>query len=284
MKSRMPPLLPFSSGSLDLSATQVTFNRAVGGTGVTGGTSLGGGISTAIGPFTAENSVITGNAAFSGLGTTTNGLGFGGGLVIISGPLSPGECRKSCQSFCALLPPLKNRRPPTDEDVQWGVPSRSDWGTSARFEGRAGCGGRLDAWQERNDAMRKRAYRPEVSGYLEDRTMLSHVAVVPGHPVVLLNRNLSRVFQQMKTEFFIFARGHAVAIDALRDDLRDVAVIIPFGQGDGLGVTINHILDRMEQNLSARIPRAVASARDAVIAATRAEVLARVRAGDVVVH
>ena len=64
----------------------------------------------------------------------------------------------------------------------------------------------------------------------------------------------------------------------------DVVVMIPFGRVDGLGVSINRIVNRMQHDLSANVPHAIRSARNDVLAVTRAEVEARVRAGDVVVR
>ena len=141
--------------------------------------------------------------------------------------------------------------------------------------------------------MRTRAYRPEVHGCLEDRSLLSGVAGLSAHPVVLLNRKLDIVIEHMESSFQSFAgdrpsvshlRARGPLIAELRESLRNVAVMIPFGRVDGLGVKINHILDRMQQDLSARVPNAIRSASDDVIAVTRAEVKARVQAGDVVVR
>ena len=74
-----------------------------------------------------------------------------------------------------------------------------------------------------------------------------------------------------------------VPLEHLREELRDVAVIIPFGRVDGLGVSINRIVDRMEEDLSANVPHAIRSAFNDVVTATLAQVKARVKAGDVVV-
>jgi hypothetical protein len=101
-------------------------------------------------------------------------------------------------------------------------------------------------------------------------------------PVVLPRLRFATVAEQMQADFQLFARDHYVP--TLRDDLHDVAVIIPFGQVDGLGVSINRIVHRMQHDLSAHVPHAIRAARDDVLAVTRAEVEARVRAGDVVVR
>ena len=61
-------------------------------------------------------------------------------------------------------------------------------------------------------------------------------------------------------------------------------MMIPFERVDGLDVSINRIVNRMQHDLSANVPHAVRSARNDVIAATLADVEARVQAGDVVVR
>jgi hypothetical protein len=53
---------------------------------------------------------------------------------------------------------------------------------------------------------------------------------------------------------------------------------------DGLGVSINHIVDRMRHDLSIHVPHAARSALFDVLAVTRAQVEARVRAGDAIVR
>lgn len=130
--------------------------------------------------------------------------------------------------------------------------------------------------------MRKRAYRPEVPDCLEGRSLLSVVAGPSPNPAVISPQLLTKVTQQMQLGFQLFARDRVDA--TLRDDLYNVAVIIPFGRVDGLGVSINRIIDKMQQDLAAGVPRAIRLARNDVLAATRAEVLARVRAGDVIVR
>ena len=130
--------------------------------------------------------------------------------------------------------------------------------------------------------MRTRAYRPEAPGCLEGRSLLSGVAGLSADPVVLPRRVFNVVAEQIQSHFQSFGRDRDIA--GLRDDLRDVAVIIPFGRVDGLGVSINRIVTRMQDDLSANVPHAIRSALNDVLAATRAEVKARVQAGDVVVR
>lgn len=130
--------------------------------------------------------------------------------------------------------------------------------------------------------MSTRAYRPEVRDCLEDRRLLSGMASLKAHPVVLPNRELSFALERIREEFQLFAEDRDVS--DLRERLRDYAVIIPFGRVDGLGVSINRILDRMQDELSGHVPHAIRSAQHDVIAVIRADVKARVRAGDVVVR
>ncbi len=130
--------------------------------------------------------------------------------------------------------------------------------------------------------MPTRAYRPESPGCLEDRSLLSGVAGLSADPVVLSHRRFNTVAELMRLGFRSFGRDRNVT--ELGDDLYKVAVMIPFGRVDGLGVSINRILDRMQDDLSNNVPHAIRSARNDVIALTRADVEARVQAGDVVVR
>lgn len=130
--------------------------------------------------------------------------------------------------------------------------------------------------------MRARAFRPEVPDCLEERSLLSGAAGQSADPVVLSNRRLIKVEQQMVLSFHLFSRDRYVP--GLLDSLHDSAVMIPFGRVDGLGVTINRTVDRMHRDLAAGVPDAIRLAGHDVIAAVRAEVAARVRAGDVVVR
>mgnify|MGYP000906098304 CR=1 FL=1 len=129
--------------------------------------------------------------------------------------------------------------------------------------------------------MRTRAYRPEVPGCLEGRTLLSGVSGLSAHPVVFPHRLKNQADELMHLAFYKFAMFRDV--EHLREELRDVAVLIPFGRVDGLGVAINGTVDRMQKDLSAKVPHAIRSALIDVVTATRAEVATRVRAGDVIV-
>jgi hypothetical protein len=131
--------------------------------------------------------------------------------------------------------------------------------------------------------MRTRAYRPEVPGRLEDRSLLSGGAKPSAHPVVLSQLNFDRIGEQIDLGFQLFARDRVVS--DLRSHLySNAAVRIPFGRVDGLGVSINRIVSRMHRDLATNDPQAIPTARNEVLAMTRAVVEARIQAGDVVVR
>ena len=130
--------------------------------------------------------------------------------------------------------------------------------------------------------MRTRAYRPEILGCLEDRSLLSGVAGLTADPVVLSRRQFHFIAEHMRLGFQLFARYRDVS--QLHNEINDVAVWIPFGRVDGLQVSINRIVNRMQHDLSANVPSAIRKASNDVIAVTRADVEARAQAGDVVVH
>ena len=130
--------------------------------------------------------------------------------------------------------------------------------------------------------MRTRAYRPEVSDCLEDRSLLSGFTGLSADPVVLPRRTLDFVFDHMRQGFILFGRYHDFT--QLQGEMTDVMGWIPFAQVDGLGISIQRILNRMQHDFFAHVPHTWSSARHEVIAVTNAEVEARVRAGDVVVR
>jgi hypothetical protein len=130
--------------------------------------------------------------------------------------------------------------------------------------------------------MRTRAYRPEVPGCLEDRSLLSSVAGRSADPIVFTRREFNLIPEQIQSAFQFTRRNGD--IPHLHDEILDAVVNIPFGRVDGLAVSINGILDKMQHNLSAKVPHAISSARNDVIAVTRADVEARAQAGDIVVR
>ena len=128
--------------------------------------------------------------------------------------------------------------------------------------------------------MRRRAYRPEVPDCLEGRSLLSGVAGLSAHPVVMSHRQLNQTFEHIKFAFGEFTPFRVAYV--LRDDLHNLAMPVPFGRVDGLDEAIDRIVDRMQHDLSAHVPHPIRSAQHALIAAIRANVAARVRSGDVV--
>jgi hypothetical protein len=131
--------------------------------------------------------------------------------------------------------------------------------------------------------MRTRAYRPEVLDCLEGRSLLTGVAGPSADPVVVSHRQLARVAETIRVGFDVFgSRGSTVP--SLRDQLYGAAILIPFWREDGLRVSIDRTLNRMRYDLAAGVPHAVRSAYNHVVAVTRADVEARVRAGDLVVR
>jgi hypothetical protein len=143
--------------------------------------------------------------------------------------------------------------------------------------------------------VRSRAFRPEAPGCLDDRSLLSGVAGLSADPVVLPMRRLLFVQDQIREAFVLFAR-HIEPVDASRnespgddiphllDEIHYLGRMIPFGQVDGLGVASTRIVGNMRHDLAAHVPHAILSARNEVLAVFRADVEARVRAGDVVVR
>lgn len=127
--------------------------------------------------------------------------------------------------------------------------------------------------------MRTRAYRPEIPACLEERSLLSGVAGPSAHPVVITKGQVGSINFQIQADFAAFLRNHQ--IPDLRNDIYNVAVAVPFGQVDGLGVRINAIITTMERQLLAHVPRAFITGETEVLAAVRAELETRVQAGDV---
>lgn len=136
--------------------------------------------------------------------------------------------------------------------------------------------------------MRGRAYRPVISDSLEDRALLSGAAVRPHGPAYLSHKTLDKVVGHTLLAFRIFVKDsaptHPYSDEHLRESISNVAVMIPYGKVDGLGIKINDIIDRLEDEIRARTPRAIRTAATEVVAATLETVAARVQAGDVVVY
>ena len=130
--------------------------------------------------------------------------------------------------------------------------------------------------------MRTRAYRPEVPGCLEDQSLLSGVAGPSADPVIFSRHRLSFIVQHMQQGFDLYARYRDVS--QIRSEVDDVVVMIPFGRADGVRGSLDRVVNRMQREISAHIPLAFRRARIDVNAVIRAQVEARVRAGDLVVR
>ena len=98
--------------------------------------------------------------------------------------------------------------------------------------------------------MRTRAYRPEVPGCLEHRSLLSSVTGRLANPIALTRREFNRIPEQIQSAFQLSRRNGD--IPHLHEEILDAVANIPFGRVDGLAVSINGILNRMRHDLSAR--------------------------------
>jgi len=99
-------------------------------------------------------------------------------------------------------------------------------------------------------------------------------------PVVFPLRRYEMVVYRVQLSFSTFTRLRQESL--LRDDLRSDVIPVPFARADGLVESIDGSVDRMQTKLAAGVPGAVRAAQREVIATIRADVGARVRAGDVV--
>jgi hypothetical protein len=86
----------------------------------------------------------------------------------------------------------------------------------------------------------------------------------------------------MQIAFNLFTRYRDVI--QLRDEIDDVDVLIPFGRMEGLEGSIDRIVDRMEHDIAGHVPHAIRTARNDVLAVTRADVLASIRNGVLIVR
>jgi len=130
--------------------------------------------------------------------------------------------------------------------------------------------------------MRTRAYRPEAPNCLEDRSLLSSVAGPPADPVVLPVRTFNDISAEVRASFQLLARNSNIFV--FPTDFQGNVVRTPFGRVDGLGLTLRSILRTMHQGRLAGVPNTGVTAQNEMIAAIRAQVAARVQAGDVVIR
>jgi hypothetical protein len=130
--------------------------------------------------------------------------------------------------------------------------------------------------------MRKRAYRPEVSGCLEGRSLLSGVAGHSADPTVFTRREFNGVPEQIQDAFHLFRQGSGFS--ELHEEINEAVVAVPFGRQDGLAASINGILGTLRQDMRAKVSDAVSTAHNEVLAVTRAAMQAQAQAGNVVVR
>ncbi len=130
--------------------------------------------------------------------------------------------------------------------------------------------------------MRKRAYRPEVPCALENRSLLSGVSGLSPNLTVITRREFNRVPERVQLAFVAFRHGNGISL--LHADIFDGLAIIPFVHTDGLVTSINGILKTLKHDQRARVPGAVNSAQNQVLAAIRADAQALAQRGDIVVR
>lgn len=127
----------------------------------------------------------------------------------------------------------------------------------------------------------RRTFVPDALGSLGDRVLLSEAAALPRGPVALSALRFNMSMDMVRNDFELFATSGN--FERLRASLARHTVGSPFAQADGLGVTINAILSRIQADLASGAPRPVAAALHQVEAAVRADVQARIADGTVVV-
>jgi hypothetical protein len=132
--------------------------------------------------------------------------------------------------------------------------------------------------------MPKRAYRPEISCGLENRSLLSGFAAagLSAHPIVITRAQFNLVPEEIQSAFHEFRQGFGMA--ELHEEIFDDIVNIPFARVDGLAESVNGILNKLQQNMQAKVPNAISMAHNDVTAVVRADVQARAEAGDIIVR
>jgi hypothetical protein len=129
--------------------------------------------------------------------------------------------------------------------------------------------------------MRRRAYRPEAPVALEGRALLSSVARPPARPVALSQIRYTVAVKQTEMAFQVYNRNRDLF--DLREALDNLIVMVPFGRQDGLRPAMEEITGRLPGQLRAGVPHAIRAASNELIAVIHADVVARVRAGDLVI-
>ncbi len=130
--------------------------------------------------------------------------------------------------------------------------------------------------------MHKRAYRPEVADFLETRKLLSAAATRTAEPYPYSRRLFTFTAEHIRLGFYLYNQYRD--IDQLHAEISDVAVHVPFQKADNLGPRIETILDRMQESIAGHVRNAVRSAQNEVVALIRTDVMAHVKAGEVVIR
>ena len=112
--------------------------------------------------------------------------------------------------------------------------------------------------------MRMRAYRPEVSGCLEGRLLLSGVAGRPAAPYPFPGHQYKLFVNHVGIAFTLYARYHDKI--QLHNEFDDIIPLIPFARADGLSAKIDGIVDKMMRDIRANVPHAIRTAHNDVIA------------------
>jgi hypothetical protein len=130
--------------------------------------------------------------------------------------------------------------------------------------------------------MKRRSFIPEAPGRLEGRALLSGAAGSLRGPVAYSGLGFGLTLGRVKADFEEYAGSGD--LPWLKAGLQQLAVTIPFGQGDGLGEKINVILADMRRGLASGAPRPISAAYHGVVAALRDEVKARIADRSIVVR
>ena len=132
--------------------------------------------------------------------------------------------------------------------------------------------------------MPKRAFRPEISCGLENRSLLSGFAAagLTAHPIVITRAKFNLVPEEIQSAFHEYRQGFGMA--ELHKEILDDIVNIPFARADGLAESVNGILNKLQQNMQAKVPNAISTAHNDVTAVIRADVQARAQAGDIIIR
>ncbi|WP_165069607.1 hypothetical protein [Paludisphaera rhizosphaerae] len=128
--------------------------------------------------------------------------------------------------------------------------------------------------------MHRRAFRPEASHRLEDRSLQSGMGGAAG-TVELPAGRLDGILRQVRLSYFLYVRKPNM--EQLRNHLQQAVVLVPYGREDGLGEKINDFLHEVHDGIANGAPLPVYTASRQTINLVRSDVYNRVRAGDVVI-